>query len=151
MHVYYYVLFFFFSSRRRHTICALVTGVQTCALPISLDLRKPEGRDLLLKLVAHADAVVENFRPGTLEKWGLSYEAMKQHNENLILLRFPGFAQTGPYKARAGYDRIALAFGGVMGLTGFPDRPPVKLGTPIAAYPRSEEPTTELPSLMRRQ
>src|SRR3546814_6715151 len=84
MHVYYYVLFFFFSSRRRHTICALVTGVQTCALPISLDLRKPEGRDLLLKLVAHADAVVENFRPGTLEKWGLSYEAMEQHNENLI-------------------------------------------------------------------
>ncbi|MBO9352673.1 CoA transferase [Bordetella petrii] len=101
---------------------------------VTLDLRKPEGRDLLLKLVAHADAVVENFRPGTLEKWGLSYEAMKEHNDDLILLRISGFGQTGPYKARAGYDRIALAFGGVMGITGFPDRPPVKIGTSIADY-----------------
>src|SRR5690606_10373205 len=89
---------------------------------ITLDLRKPKGRELLLRLVEHADAVVENFRPGTLERWGLSYDEMKKHNPDLILLRISGFGQTGPYRERAGYDRIALAFGGVMGITGFPDR-----------------------------
>lgn len=101
---------------------------------VTLDLRKPQGRELLLKLIATADAVVENFRPGTLERWDLSYETMKEHNPNLILLRISGFGQTGPYRERAGYDRIALAFGGVMGITGFPDRPPVKIGTSIADY-----------------
>lgn len=101
---------------------------------ITLDLRTQQGRELLLKLIAHADAVVENFRPGTLEKWGLPYDVMKAHNEDLILLRISGFGQTGPYHERAGYDRIALAFGGVMGITGFPDRPPVKIGTSIADY-----------------
>ena len=101
---------------------------------ITLDLRTPKGRELLLKLIAHVDAVVENFRPGTLEKWGLSYDTMKAHNPNLILLRISGFGQTGPYRERAGYDRIALAFGGVMGITGFPDRPPVKIGTSVADY-----------------
>ncbi|CAM4147819.1 Formyl-CoA transferase [Bordetella tumbae] len=101
---------------------------------VTLDLRTQQGRELLLKLIAHADAVVENFRPGTLEKWGLPYDVMKAHNEDLILLRISGFGQTGPYHARAGYDRIALAFGGVMGITGFPDRPPVKIGTSIADY-----------------
>lgn len=101
---------------------------------ITLDLRKPKGRELLLRLVEHADAVVENFRPGTLERWGLSYDEMKKHNPDLILLRISGFGQTGPYRERAGYDRIALAFGGVMGITGFPDRPPVKIGTSVADY-----------------
>lgn len=101
---------------------------------ITLDLRKPKGRELLLRLVEHVDAVVENFRPGTLERWGLSYEEMKQRNPDLILLRISGFGQTGPYRERAGYDRIALAFGGVMGITGFPDRPPVKIGTSVADY-----------------
>lgn len=101
---------------------------------ITLDLRLPEGRELLLKLVEQADAVVENFRPGTLERWGLSYDKMREHNPDLILLRISGFGQTGPYRERAGYDRIALAFGGVMGITGFPDRPPVKIGTSVADY-----------------
>lgn len=101
---------------------------------ITLDLRTPKGRDLLLKLIPEVDAVVENFRPGTLERWGLSYDTMKEHNPNLILLRISGFGQTGPYRERAGYDRIALAFGGVMGITGFPDRPPVKIGTSVADY-----------------
>ncbi|CAG9170105.1 CaiB/BaiF CoA transferase family protein [Cupriavidus pampae] len=101
---------------------------------ITLDLRKPEGRDLLLDLVEHADAVVENFRPGTLEKWGLGWEELKARNPRLIMLRISGFGQTGPYRERAGYDRIALAFGGLMGITGFPDRPPVRIGTSIADY-----------------
>lgn len=101
---------------------------------ITLDLRTPRGRELLLKLVATVDAVVENFRPGTLERWGLSFETMKEHNPDLIMLRISGFGQTGPYRERAGYDRIALGFGGVMGITGFPDRPPVKIGTSVADY-----------------
>ncbi|NLY27114.1 MAG: CoA transferase [Alcaligenaceae bacterium] len=101
---------------------------------ITLDLRQPRGRELLLKLIKAVDAVVENFRPGTLERWGLSYETMKAENPNLILLRISGFGQTGPYRERAGYDRIALAFGGVMGITGFSDRPPVKIGTSVADY-----------------
>jgi len=101
---------------------------------VTLDLRKPEGRELLLQLVEQADAVVENFRPGTLEKWDLSYETMKARNPKLVMLRISGFGQTGPYRERAGYDRIALAFGGLMGITGYADRPPVRIGTSIADY-----------------
>lgn len=101
---------------------------------ITLDLRQPQGRELLLQLIEQADAVVENFRPGTLEKWDLSYETMKARNPGLVLLRISGFGQTGPYSERAGYDRIALAFGGLMGITGYADRPPVRIGTSIADY-----------------
>lgn len=101
---------------------------------ITLDLRVPEGKELLLQLVEQADAVVENFRPGTLEKWGLGYEVLKARNPKLVMLRISGFGQTGPYRERAGYDRIALAFGGLMGITGYADRPPVRIGTSIADY-----------------
>ncbi|RYF35615.1 MAG: CoA transferase [Comamonadaceae bacterium] len=101
---------------------------------ITLDLRVPEGKELLLQLVEQADAVVENFRPGTLEKWGVGYEVLKARNPKLVMLRISGFGQTGPYRERAGYDRIALAFGGLMGITGYADRPPVRIGTSIADY-----------------
>ncbi len=101
---------------------------------VTLDLRVPEGKELLLQLIAQADAVVENFRPGTLEKWGLGYDVMKARNPKLVMLRISGFGQTGPYRERAGYDRIALAFGGLMGITGYADRPPVRIGTSIADY-----------------
>lgn len=101
---------------------------------VTLDLRRPEGRELLLQLVEQADAVVENFRPGTLEKWGLGYDVLKARNPKLVMLRISGFGQTGPYRERAGYDRIALAFGGLMGITGYADRPPVRIGTSIADY-----------------
>ena len=101
---------------------------------VTLDLRQPEGKALLLQLIEQADAVVENFRPGTLEKWGLGYDVMRAHNPDLVLLRISGFGQTGPYRERAGYDRIALAFGGLMGITGYADRPPVRIGTSIADY-----------------
>ncbi len=101
---------------------------------VTLDLRQPEGKALLFRLIAEADAVVENFRPGTLEKWGIGFDEMKKHNPGLILLRVSGFGQTGPYKDRAGYDRIGLAFGGLMAITGYPDRPPVRIGTSTADY-----------------
>ena len=101
---------------------------------ITLNLREPEGQALLCRLVKEADAVVENFRPGTLEQWNVGYEELKRHNPDLIMLRVSGFGQTGPYKARAGYDRIGLAFGGLMGITGYADRPPVRSGTSTADY-----------------
>lgn len=101
---------------------------------ITLNLREPEGQRLLCELVKQVDAVVENFRPGTLEGWGLSYDALRQHNPGIIMLRVSGFGQTGPYRTRAGYDRIGLAFGGLLGITGYPDRPPVRIGTSTADY-----------------
>lgn len=101
---------------------------------ITLNLREPEGQRLLCKLIEQVDAVVENFRPGTLESWGLGFDVLRKHNPGLILLRVSGFGQTGPYRTRAGYDRIGLAFGGLMGITGYPDRPPVRIGTSTADY-----------------
>lgn len=101
---------------------------------ITLDLRQQEGQDLLKRLIETADVVIENFRPGTLEKWNLGYAQLAQVNPNLIMLSVSGFGQTGPYSDRAGYDRIGLAFSGVMGITGYPDRPPVRVGTSIADY-----------------
>lgn len=101
---------------------------------VTLNLRDPQGQALLCEMVKHADAVVENFRPGTLEKWNLGFEELRKHNPKLIMLRISGFGQTGPYRERAGYDRIGLAFGGLMGITGYPDRPPVRSGTSTADY-----------------
>ena len=104
---------------------------------ITLDLRSPEGQEIVVELAKHVDAVVENFRPGTLDKWGIGYTALSKANPKLIVLSISGFGQTGPYRARAAYDRIALAFGGTMHLTGYPDRPPVKFGVSIADYQSS--------------
>lgn len=101
---------------------------------VTLNLRDPEGQAILYDMVKHADAVVENFRPGTLEKWNLGFDELRKHNPQLILLRISGFGQSGPYRERAGYDRIGLAFGGLMGITGYPDRPPVRSGTSTADY-----------------
>ena len=101
---------------------------------VTRNLRVPQGQALLCEMVKHADAIVENFRPGTLEKWNLGFEELRKHNPKLIMLRISGFGQTGPYRERAGYDRIGLAFGGLMGITGYPDRPPVRSGTSTADY-----------------
>ncbi len=101
---------------------------------VTLNLRDPEGQAMLCEMVKHADAVVENFRPGTLENWNLGFEELRKHNPKLIMLRISGFGQSGPYRERAGYDRIGLAFGGLMGITGYPDRPPVRSGTSTADY-----------------
>ncbi|GIM46926.1 CoA transferase [Collibacillus ludicampi] len=97
-----------------------------------LNLKTSEGRAILLDLVKTADIVVENFRPGTLDKLGIGYDVLKQRNERIILASISGFGQTGPYAKRPGYDVIAQGMGGLMAATGEPDRPPVKVGFSVA-------------------
>jgi formyl-CoA transferase len=101
---------------------------------VTLDLHHPEGQRILKEMLKHADVLVENFRPGILGKWNLSWEYLKQVNPRLVMLSVSGYGQTGPYANRAGYDRIALAMGGTLNATGYPDRAPVKLGTAMADY-----------------
>lgn len=101
---------------------------------ITLNLRDKRGQDILRKLIQGVDVLVENFRPGTLKKWGLDYESLLQINPGLVMLSVSGFGQTGPYADRAGYDRMGLAFSGVMGITGYPDRPPVRIGISACDY-----------------
>jgi crotonobetainyl-CoA:carnitine CoA-transferase CaiB-like acyl-CoA transferase len=91
---------------------------------ITLNLGKPEGRDLLLRLVKEADVLVENFRPGTFERWGLGYDVLSKINPRLVLVRVSGYGQTGPYAQRGGYGTVAEAFTGLPSFTGFPDGPP---------------------------
>lgn len=96
---------------------------------ITLDLRKPEGVELFTQLVGNADVVCENFQPGTLEKWGVGYDVLKKTNPRLVMLRISGYGQSGPYKNRPGFGRIANAFGGISFLAGYPDRAPVTPGS----------------------
>jgi crotonobetainyl-CoA:carnitine CoA-transferase CaiB-like acyl-CoA transferase len=98
---------------------------------ITLDLRTPEGQEIVLALLPHVDVVLENFRPGTLEKWNLGYEAMKAVNPDVIFVRISGYGQTGPYRDRPGFGGIAEAMGGLRHLTGYPDRPPTRLGVSL--------------------
>jgi crotonobetainyl-CoA:carnitine CoA-transferase CaiB-like acyl-CoA transferase len=95
----------------------------------TLDLRKPEGAEILKQLVAQADVLVENFQPGTLEKWGLGWDVLSAVNPRLIMVRISGYGQTGPYSDRPGFGRIGNAFGGLSFLAGYPDRPPVTPGS----------------------
>ena len=96
---------------------------------ITIDLRNPEGAELFKLLCATADVVVENFQPGTLESWGLGWEVLSALNQGLVMVRVTGFGQTGPYRDRPGFGRIANAFGGLSFLAGYPDRPPVTPGS----------------------
>ncbi len=96
---------------------------------LTLDLRNPEGAAVLRRLVEQADVLVENFRPGTLEQWGLGWDALKKHNPGLVMVRISAYGQTGPYSRRPGFGRIANAFGGISFLAGYPDRPPVTPGS----------------------
>lgn len=98
---------------------------------ITLNLRKKEGQEIFKQLVKKADIIVENFRPGTMEKWNLSYETLSEINPRLIMARTSGFGQTGPYKDRAGFGSIGEAMGGLRYVTGFPDRPPTRIGISI--------------------
>ena len=98
---------------------------------ITCNLRTPEGQELIKKLAAQTDILAENFRPGTLEKWNLDYETLKQINRGLVLVRISAFGQTGPYRQQPGFGRIAAAVSGISYLSGHPDRPPVSPGTPI--------------------
>ena len=95
---------------------------------ITVNLREKEGQDIIKKLVEQADIVVENIRPGTLEKWGLGYDDLKAVNSKIILVRVSGYGQTGPYAQRAGYAAIGEAMGGMRYLSGYPDRRPSRTG-----------------------
>jgi len=98
---------------------------------LGLDLRTPEGRDIARALIARADILIENFRPGTMEKWGMGYEALSAENPGLIMARISGYGQTGPYSHKAGYGLIGEAMGGLRHVTGEPDRPPARAGISI--------------------
>ncbi len=98
---------------------------------VTLNLRETEGQELLKELVAKTDVLIENFRPGTMEKWQLGYAALAEINPGLIMVRVSGFGQTGPYAQRAGYGSIGEAMGGIRYLVGDPDRPPSRVGLSI--------------------
>ena len=101
---------------------------------ITLDLRRAQGQEIFRALVGKADVVVENFQPGTLESWGLGYDDLARINPDLILTRASVYGQTGPYRDRPGLDRNGIGFGGLLYITGYPDRPPVRPGIIISDY-----------------
>jgi formyl-CoA transferase len=109
-----------------------VLGRNKCS--ITLDLRVPRGRELFLQLVKRSDAVVENFRPGTLERWNLGYDALKAANPDVVLIRVSGYGQDGPYRDKAGFGTPAAAMGGLTYITGYPDRPPITVPIALADY-----------------
>jgi formyl-CoA transferase len=98
---------------------------------ITLDMRQAEGQDLLKQLVARADFVLENFRPGTMEKWGVGYDVLSAINPRLIMIRVSGFGQTGPYSKQAGFGAIGEAMGGLRYVVGDPSTPPSRMGISI--------------------
>lgn len=97
----------------------------------TLDLRQPDGKDLFLRMVAKSDVVIENFRPGTLERWGLDIQTLWAANPRLVVLRLSGFGQDGPFKEMSGLARIFEAMGGLTAISGSEDRPPMHTGYPI--------------------
>ncbi len=98
---------------------------------VTLDLRSDEARDIVRRLAQEADIVIENFRPGTLEKWGLGWEHLSAQNPRLVMVRISGYGQSGPYRERPGFAAIAECMGGLRHVTGFPDRPPVRVGVSL--------------------
>ena len=98
---------------------------------VAIDLRRPEGREVVRRLAAEVDILVENFRPGTLEGWDMSYEALSESNPGLILLRISGFGQTGPYRDQPGFGVVGEAMGGLRYLSGHPGQVPVRVGVSI--------------------
>ena len=98
---------------------------------ITLNARVPEGQEIIKTLVKQSDFLLENFRPGTMEKWNLGYETLSELNKGIIMIRVSGYGQTGPYKDRPGFGVIGEAMGGLRYLTGEPGRPPVRTGVSI--------------------
>jgi len=98
---------------------------------VAVDLRTPEGQAIARALALRADVLVENFRPGTLEGWNLSYESLAAANPGLVMVRISGYGQTGPYRERPGFGVIGEAVGGLRYVTGTPDRPPSRVGVSI--------------------
>ncbi len=101
---------------------------------VTLDVTRPEGAALFRRLCDVSDVLIENNRPGTLEKWGLAPNQLRETNPGLVVVRISGYGQTGPYRDRAGFDRVALAFAGLTALTGYPELPPVRPGYFVADY-----------------
>jgi len=98
---------------------------------VAINLKAPEGQEIVQRLAAQADILVENFRPGTLEKWNLAYEDLRKANAGLIMVRLSGFGQTGPYKDQPGFGAIGESMGGMRYITGYPDSAPVRVGISI--------------------
>lgn len=99
---------------------------------LTLDLKAPQGKEIFLELVKQSDVLVENFRPGAMKKLGLDYETLREYQPSLIYAACSGFGQTGPYAERGAYDMIIQGMGGIISITGEPDRPPVRVGTSIS-------------------
>ncbi len=95
---------------------------------VTVNLKSPQGQEIVRKLVKDVDIVVENFRPGTLEKWGLGWDRLSAINPGLVMVRLSGYGQTGPYRDQTGFGAIGESMGGIRFLTGYPDRPPVRVG-----------------------
>lgn len=98
---------------------------------VTLNLRTPQGQEMLRRLAAQSDILVENFRPGTLEKWNLGWEDLSAVNPRLVMVRVSGFGQTGPYRDRAGFGSVGEAMGGMRYITGYEDLPPTRIGISI--------------------
>ena len=111
---------------------AYFVGVNRNKKSVTLDIAKPEGQAIILKLLEHCDILVENFKVGALAKYGLGYEQLAKTHPRLIYCSITGFGQTGPYAPRPGYDALIQAMGGVMSLTGEPNGSPQKVGVPVA-------------------
>ncbi len=98
---------------------------------VTIDLRREKGQQIVRELARRADVVIENFRPGTLEGWGLGWEDLSRLNPRLVMVRISGYGQTGPYRDRPGFGAIAESVGGLRYVAGYPDRPPVRVGISI--------------------
>lgn len=98
---------------------------------VAVNMRLPEGQEVVRRLVRDADVLIENFRPGTLERWGLGWDALKAINPKLVMVRISGFGQDGPYRERPGFGAVGEAMGGMRFTTGDPDRPPARTGISI--------------------
>jgi formyl-CoA transferase len=99
---------------------------------ITLDLRQPAGQEIARRLITRGDVLLENFRPGTLERWGLGPDQLHKLNPDLVVVRVSGYGQTGPYRDRPGFGGVAEAIGGLRALTGYPDLPPTRVGVSLA-------------------
>jgi len=101
---------------------------------MTLDLRTPEGQEVLVRLLADFDILIENFRPGTLDKWGLSIDRLRKTNPDLVVVRVSGYGQTGPNKGKAGFGTPATAYSGYAHISGYPDRPPILPSVSLVDY-----------------
>lgn len=125
----------FGTATRRHDATLAWLSEARNKKSVTIDLRKPRGVELFVKLVSKSDVLVENFRPGTMEEWGLTWKVLSDANPGLVMLRVSGYGQTGPYRRRSGFSHIAHAVGGLSYLAGFPGETPVVPGTaPLGDY-----------------